>query len=262
MKTIVITGSSSGIGKATAQLFLEKGWQVIGLSRRSGNINHGSYKEYSVDITDYQKLDEILEEIFKERIDCLFNNAGYGYFSPLENSNFEEIRKQFETNVFAHIYLIKKFLNVMRKQGGGCIVNTTSMMGRISLPYFTFYSSTKWAMEGFLENLRYELNGTNVKLIAIEPGTIHTHFFRDEIIESNFGDGYYKKSFESIMKYIYQEGNTGASPELVARRVWKAVNSRGNRFRYLVDTMSYLLVFNRKILPLNVFQYFVAKIVK
>jgi short-subunit dehydrogenase len=264
MKTIIITGSSSGIGNATVNLFLEKGWKVVGVSRSKSKIINSNYSEFNIDITDYQKLDVVMERIILEnsKIDCLFNNAGYGYFAPVENSDFTEIKKQFETNFFAQVFIIKKFLSIFRKQGGGTIVTTTSMLGRISLPFFTFYSASKWALEGFLENLRYELFGTNISLKVIEPGTIKTNFFSDEIKTENFGDGYYKDKFQAVMTNINNKGENGADPKIVAEKVWKAVNLKNNKFRYLVDFTSYFLVFNRKSLPLNVYQFIIRNVVK
>jgi len=150
----------------------------------------------------------------------------------------------------------------MRLQGGGKIIVTTSMMGRISMPFLSFYSSSKWALEGLLENMRYELKGTNVKLAALAPGIIRTRFFKDETKSKDFGDNFYKSKFEGALNNINNGSEKGASPEMVAQKVWKIANSDGNKFRYIVDFMAYFLIYHRLLTPLNFNQYIISKIVK
>jgi short-subunit dehydrogenase len=263
MKTILITGSSSGIGKATALFFLQKQWFVIGLNKGSSHIQHKNYEEYQVDITDYAKVEEVLEKILSQRkVDCLFNNAGYGYFSPVELASMEEVKKVFETNFFAQIFMTQKFVKYFREKGGGTIVTTSSLSGRISTPYFTFYSSTKWALEGFLENLRYELVGTNIKLRVIEPTVIKTNFFSSEKIEEVSASSFYYRDFIKSVKGLRARGNKGIPQEVVAMKVWRAVNSKGNRFRYLVGLQAELANLLRHIMPLNLYQYIIREFLR
>lgn len=263
MQTILITGSSSGIGKSTAELFLKNNWKVIGLSKDSSGIIDNNFQEFICDTTDYPKLEQIINSIVSNnKISVVFSNAGYGYLAPVENASLDEVRKQFEVNFFSYVFIVQKFLPEFRKIGGGTIIITSSMMGKISLPFFNFYSASKWALEGLFENIRYELKNTNIKVKLIEPGTIKTDFVKNEVRPTNFGDSYYKQYFQNVMSNIDAKLMNGVSPELVAKKVWKAANSSNSKFRYPVDFISYFLIFNKWALPLNIYQSIIKKVIR
>src|ERR671910_327762 len=187
-KVAVITGSSSGIGYETS-LLLARNQIKTYATMRNMDKSHGLIKIASeenlslevaqLDVNDDLSVNTAIDKIVREngRIDILVNNAGYDLFGPLEESSLEEIKQQFETNVFGVIRATKAVIPTMRNQGSGTIVNISSVGGTVGLfPFTTAYHASKFAIEGFTESLRQELADFNISIVLIEPGNISSNF--------------------------------------------------------------------------------------
>ena len=183
----VVTGTSTGIGFETSLLLARNGFYTYATMRdtlKSDKIEKIANKEnlplevLSMDVDNDDSVRNAIEKIIdeKQKIDILVNNAGYGLFGALEDISIEEIKKQFETNLFGAIRTIKEVLPTMREQKNGIIVNVTSIAGLVGIPAECIYVSTKFALEGLSESISYELQSYRIKVILIEPGVINTNF--------------------------------------------------------------------------------------
>lgn len=238
-KTVLITGASSGIGRATALKFAENGWAVAAtmrspeksdLASQSGNI-----KLFKLDVTDQSSVDAAVRNVLAQcgTIDVLVNNAGYGLMGPFEAQTDAQIRRQFETNVFGVMNMTRAVLPHMRGRQQGRIVNVGSAAGRMTMPLYSMYSATKWALEGFSEGLWLELRQHNIKVKIIEPGMIKTDFFeRGREIATKPGLTAYDQFTELVMPNIKAWEDAGVEPDVVARDIWRASTSIWPRLRY------------------------------
>ncbi len=181
-KTILITGASSGIGRTTAELFQEKGWNVVATMRKpEAEEELSGLKNVLVtrlDVTDDASIQAAVAEGIERfgQIDVLLNNAGYGAYGPLEATPSENIRRQFETNVIGLLETTKAVLPHFRANGAGTIVNVSSIGGKMTFPLGTLYHGTKFAVEGLSEALSFEMEPLGVKVKIVEPGFIQTDF--------------------------------------------------------------------------------------
>ena len=188
-----ITGCSTGFGRELAEQVLARGERAVLTARKPGQLQDiaAKYPEtslaLSLDVTDEQAIRQAVEDARAHfgRIDVLVNNAGYGYFSAIEEGEDEEIRRQFETNVFGLISLTRHVLPEMRQRRGGHIVNVSSVGGLMAFPATGYYHATKWAVEGFSESLAKEVGPLGVKVIIVEPGRFRTDWAGRSVIESN-----------------------------------------------------------------------------
>jgi short-subunit dehydrogenase len=170
------------------------------------------------------------------RIDVLVNNAGYGQFGCTEDVSIDDFRKQFETNFFSIVRIIQEVAPIMRNQKSGIIVNISSVAGRIGLPGSSAYISTKFALEGLSECLRYELGQFGIKTTLIEPGVIKTNFFNSMKIPESKTDPKYKELTEHILAGLKMMSELGTAPSQVADAVIKAINADEVLPRYVVGT--------------------------
>ena len=218
-KIVVITGASSGIGEATALEFAKKGASIVLVSRKKEKLLEVEKKlsKYNSEITvipcdisnksDVKEMSKLVIEKFG-RIDILVNNAGFAIYGSVKDLSIEDIESQMATNYFGMIYCIKNFLPIMLQQNSGHIVNVASVAGSFGLPGIASYCASKFAMLGFSEGLKHELNGTNVGITVVSPIMVRTNFFDHP-------------SFEKMPKY----SPTSLSPITVAKAIVKASNS-------------------------------------
>jgi NAD(P)-dependent dehydrogenase (short-subunit alcohol dehydrogenase family) len=238
-KTVLITGASSGIGRATAELFASKGWNVAATMRSPEESDLGSasdrIKLFKLDVTDQASVDAAVRDVLSQfgAIDVVVNNAGYGLMGPFEAQTDAQIRRQFECNLFGVLNVTRAVLPHMRARQQGRIVNVGSAAGRMTIPLYSMYSATKWALEGFSEGLWLELRQHNIKVKIIEPGMIKTDFFeRSREIASKPGLTAYDAFVEAVMPNIKAWEDAGAEPIVVARSIWRASTSIWPRLRY------------------------------
>lgn len=244
MKTVLITGASSGIGKIIAEYLSQRGYRVVGTSR-SKNQESGvrSFEMLQLDVTSDESVAGLMKYLSDQQltVDVLINNAGYGLAGPLENFSMEEAKAQFETNFFGVVRMVNAFLPVMRSQGGGTIINTGSMAGLIGLPFQGHYTASKFALEGYLAALRMEVLPFNINVFNINPGDFRTGFTANRRIISRI-DPVYQRKFDQLLKMYEHDENNGANPILIARNVEKLLRRKGNyNMRYVIGNFDQVI---------------------
>lgn len=254
-KTVLITGASSGFGKATAEILVSKGYTVYGTSR---NQIRDEYIHFIVmDVRDRDSVKRGVNIIIEEqgRLDVVINNAGMGIGGSLEMATSEEIELQMGTNFHGCVNVCQTVLPIMREQGGGQIINLSSIGGIMGLPYQGFYSASKFAIEGFTEALAAEVKGFNIKVSMIEPGDFATNFTaRRKNSELTAKSKAYSESFARSLSLIEKEENGGLKPTVLAKKIVKIIESRQPRLRYVVANFEQKLsVLLKRILPGNWF---------
>ena len=255
----LITGSSSGIGFETSLLLARSGFHTYATMRNLGKskeILDITKKEnlplrvLPLDVTDEESTQKAIDMVMYEqnRIDILINNAGYSLVGALEQLSMDEIKEEFETNFFGIIKLIRKALPIMRKQRSGRIINISSLAGRIGLPIASAYVSSKFALEGLSESLKYEIQDFGIYVILIEPGVIKTNFIKNlkigkQVITSEDGndnantsnaDLPYAEITKKRISAFKPRFEKGSSPKEVADTILEAVTSDKPKFRYIV----------------------------
>ena len=180
-KTVLITGCSSGIGRATAETFIEEDWTVYATARDTEDIEalaEAGCKTQELDVTEDEDVERAVERVVEEdgRIDCVVNNAGYGQFGPMEDIPVEELHAQFDVNVYGPHRLARAALPHMREQGEGTIVNISSVAGRVASPGMGAYNGSKFALEGISDAMRPEVGPHGVDVVLVEPGPVETNF--------------------------------------------------------------------------------------
>lgn len=264
-RVILITGASSGMGRVTAEYLASKGYKVYGVGRSFKGLKErieqdntsSNFEEIYMDVTDEQCISEVIDYIVKKegRIDVLFNNAGMGIAGAIEDTSIEEAKLIFETNFFGMLRVCKQVLPIMRKQKQGYIVNTSSIMGIMGLPFQGFYSATKYAIEGFSETLRYETKEFGIKVALIEPGDFATGFTANRKRVAKSSNSVYRQKFEKNMEIIEKDENGGCNPMLFAKLVEGVINNPSPKVRYLVGyKMQKLAVKLKKVLPQRTFE--------
>ncbi len=241
MQSIVITGASSGIGKATAKYFAEKGWKVAATMRTPSKETELTEIEnvsiYQLDVTDLDSINNAAEQIVSDlgTVDVLLNNAGYGLMGPFELASREQIKRQFDTNVFGLMDVTRAFLPHMRANKSGMILNVSSIGGRITFPLISLYHSTKWAVEGFSESLSYELKPHGIQVKIIEPGGVSTDFggrSMDMAQSEEITD--YNETVATFMGNMQQVSSGSSTPEYQAEGIYTAVTDGKEQLRYLI----------------------------
>lgn len=238
-QVIIITGASSGFGKATAELLAQKGHIVYGLCRRRvpavGNI-----KYCQCDVRNREQIAAVVADIVKEqgRVDVLVNNAGMGIGGALELATEEEIDLQMGTNFMGCVNLCQAVLPYMRKARKGKIINLSSIGGVMGLPYQGFYSASKFAIEGFSEALSAEVKGFGITVSMVEPGDFATGFTGSrKNSQATLDDPDYGPIFRRSLAIIEKEENGGLKPEILARRIVKMVEQKNPPLRKVVANL-------------------------
>ena len=262
---VLITGSSSGIGAACARLFAERGLKVYGASR-SAQVACENFVPVVMDVTDDDSVLAVVENILdvEGRIDIAINNAGMAYAGAVEDMSIEEVKYQFDVNVFGCFRVCKAVLPSMREQGAGVLLTIGSVGGLIGLPFQAFYSASKFALEGMMEGLSLEVRNKGISVILIEPGDIRTNITQNRVISEEALDGSaYDKGFGAYMDKIKRMETEAREPEVVARFIYSVLKKKSPRLRYRVGTFSENLgVFLRTILPSRLFERIMASTYK
>lgn len=242
MPMIVITGASSGIGKATAKYFAEQGWKVAATMRTPERETELTQLDnitlYQLDVTDEASVDNATTQILNDfgTVDVVLNNAGYALAGPFEASTPEEIERQFDVNVFGLMNVTRAFLPQFRAQGTGLFLNVSSMGGRITFPLMSLYHSTKWAVEGFSESLSYELTEQGIQVKIIEPGGVDTDFSGRSMVFASRDDlNVYDATVNKMVEARKNAGSTGRSTaQQLAEAIYEAATDGKNQLRYLI----------------------------
>lgn len=266
-QVIIVTGASAGIGEAAARLLAREGARVVLAARRKERLEaiaseiekHGGRAlAITTDITSDQDRRQLVEETLKAfgQIDALVNNAGYGQRGPIELVPVENIRRNFETNLFSLIALSQLVIPLMRERGRGRIVNIGSVAGRIARPMSSVYDATKHALEAISDGMRAELAPFGIKVILIEPGYIVTEFLQvanevsRPVIENA---GPYAEFFSGFGRTYERMKRIAGQPEDVARVIAHALSVPDPRPRYAVPRHAKLLIALKRFLPERLF---------
>ena len=249
-KIAVVTGSSSGIGFETSLLLSRNGVYTYATMRnlnKSQQINDVAEKEnlplkvLQLDVTDDKSVKDAIRQVKDEssRIDVLINNAGYDVMGAVEDISIEEFKSQFETNLFGVIRVTKEVLPIMRNQRAGNIINISSVGGKIGIPLNSAYISSKFALEGLSESMRYELEQFGIDVILIEPGVVKSNFFENADVANNNTNNTIS-AYSQLTQNLYEgfepllKSNSSSLPSDVAKIIYKAIESNNREVRYLV----------------------------
>ncbi len=261
-KAVLITGCSTGIGRAAAEHLAARGWNVYATARKPETIADlaaKGCKTLALDVCDDASMRAAVAGIERSEgaVGVLINNAGYGQLGTFEEIPMAEVRRQFETNVFGLVAMTKLVLPGMRRQGWGKIVNLSSMGGRMTLPGSGYYHATKYAVEALSDALRFEVRGFGIDVSVIEPGAIKTSF--GETATSSFAEPADASSpytaFNASVAQRVREAYEGpmavmaAGPEAVARAIEKAIAAPRPKTRYVVTLAAHILLGLRRWLP-------------
>jgi short-subunit dehydrogenase len=258
VRVALVTGASSGIGEETARLLKREGFEVYAVARRvdrmAGLAAEGVHT-FAMDVTDDASMTSGVERVVGEqgRIDVLVNNAGYGSYGAVEDVPIDEARRQFEVNVFGLARLTQLVTPYMREQGGGRVVNVSSVGGKFYEPLGAWYHATKFAVEGFSDSLRLELKPFGIDVVIIEPGPIITEWntiARDSLVETSRGGAYEERA--ARVRNTMERGDTGfagTKPDVVARKIVKAATTAHPKPRYPVGRGAGSVVLARRLLP-------------
>lgn len=263
INTIFITGTSSGLGKATVEYFAQQGWNVIATVKStyiySDIFNHfPNVTVYELDVTNFEQVNSVVKTVIKEfgKIDVVVNNAGYCLMGPTETSTMTQIKEQYETNVFGVFAVTKAFIKHFRENRNGMFINIASSSAQFNYPYIGAYGSSKWAVRGLTECLGIELAPFNIEVKAIYPGTHATKIFT----KLDDGTGEIKKVFAEYKPFYSNFFSAQAalsevtSPTNIAVEIWKAVNNRKGKLHIVSGGDAKLFAFMKKILSQRAFQ--------
>ncbi len=273
-KSILITGCSSGIGLCAAETLHKRGYRVFATARKAGDVDRLKtlgFESLQLDVNDSNSIKSALEEVLTRTggtLDALFNNAGFVQAGAVEDLSREEIRSQFETNVFGPIELIKWVAPVMRKQGYGRIIQNSSMLGEVTIPFVGAYNASKFALDGFTHTLRQELRRTPIQVSIIAPGPILSklrenakqHFNRDQIPANSV----YKKAYERIEER-YSENTSSKDlsislpPDAVIKQLIHALESKRPKTHYYTGASAKIFSILRRLLPERMVDWIILK---
>lgn len=260
-KVVLVTGGSSGIGLATCKLLQSRGCKVYGTSRKvslNGELTEG-IAMLRLDLNQLPSIRAAVEFILEKegRLDVLVNNAGVGIAGALEDTSAEEIEDAFRTNVFGVLECCRAVIPQMRKQGGGWIINISSIAGEFGLPFRGVYCATKSALDLFSETLRMELAPAKIRVSYLQPGDIATGINSSRIVAQGSGDKnspHYER-FHKTYREISQEVDAGKDPGTVAAIVWEIINTDNPKMRYPVASfLQRLSLTLNRVLPKHIFQ--------
>lgn len=267
-KVIVVTGASSGIGKSTALKLIKEGHIVYGVARRVEKmqdiVSQGG-NALTMDVANHEQVHSQIQKIIEDegRIDVLVNNAGYAVYGPVEETNYEQAKRQFDVNLFGLAEVTKAVLPIMREQSSGTIINISSVGGKIYTPLGSWYHATKHALEGWSDCLRLEVKQFGIDVVIVEPGAIKTEF--DEVMEHQFGEltGPYaslKKTMGKVTSNAYKPENC-SEPIVIANTISKIIHTKKPKTRYASGKMAKQTLMGRKWLSDKGFDKMISRMI-
>ena len=256
-KVVLITGGSSGIGKSIGEFLLSKGYVVYGTSRNPERYESSRFKLIALDVADVISIQKAVKTVIEasEKIDILINNAGAGITGPIEETPDIEIKRNFETNFFGPINVIKSVLPQMRQQNSGLIINITSIAGFMGLPYRGVYCASKGALGLITEALRMEVKDFNIQVTNLAPGDVATNIAAGRYhVPATKGSSYDPK-YGSILKAIDDDVDKGNDPRLIAKAVYKIINTSNPKIHYRAGAfMQKFSVILKRVLPGKIYE--------
>jgi NAD(P)-dependent dehydrogenase (short-subunit alcohol dehydrogenase family) len=263
-RVVLITGASSGIGKACAEHLHQRGYRVYGTSRNpSPGTASAGYEVFKMDVDVDSSVARGIEWVLERegRLDVLVNNAGFGIAGSVEDTSMEEAKAQFETNFFGVLRVCRAALPIMREQRAGYIVTISSLAGRVGMPFQGLYSASKYALEGLSEALRLEVRPFGIHMVLIEPGDFSTGFTaRRQRTAASLENPAYRARYETTLNIVEVDENRGAHPLKVARLLERVIQDPAPRLRYTTGPLfQRAAVLLRKVVPDRLFEWGFAK---
>ena len=264
-KTILITGCSSGIGYCVASGLQRRGYRVFATARRPESVERltaEGFESLQLDLDDSQSIKQAVDEILRRtggELYAVFNNGAFGLPGAVEDLSRDAIRAQFETNFFGWLELTNLLLPVMRKQGYGRIINNSSVLGFVAMPFRGAYISSKFAIEGLSDTQRLELKGTSIHVSLVEPGPILTRFRTNALLAMqkyiDMENSEHRELYQAVLTRLNTEGPAAPftlPPEAVLKKVIRALESRNPKARYYVTFPTYLFGYLKRVLPTKI----------
>lgn len=256
-KIIFITGASSGIGRAMAEFLHQKGYKVYGTSRNPQQYPESKVKLVALEVTDVGSIRKAVEQVIEieGKIDVLINNAGAGITGALEEIPSEEIKRNFGTNLFGPIEVIKAVLPQMRKQKSGLIINITSIAGYMGLPYRSVYSASKGALELITEALRMEVKQFGIEVTNIAPGDFATNIAQGRYHTPVIQGSDYEKSYGKNLELMNAHVDSGSDPIQMAEAVYRVINTSKPKIHYKVGAfLQKFSIVLKRVLPDKIYE--------
>jgi len=256
-KVVLITGGSSGIGKSVGEFLQTKGFVVYGTSRNPQNYPESKFPIVALDVTKPKTIFTCISEVLKQenRIDVLINNAGAGITGPIEEIPDSEIKRNFDTNFFGPVNVIKAVLPVMRTQNLGLIINITSIAGYMGLPYRGVYSASKGALELITEALRMEVKGFNIEMTNVAPGDFATNIAAGRYHAPVLENSPYKETYGNTLKMMDEHVDDGSDPQQMAEAIYKIIETKKPKVHYKVGAfMQKFSIILKRVLPDKVYE--------
>lgn len=272
-RSVLVTGCSSGIGLATARMLRDRGWQVLPTARKAADLDMlraDGFAPLTLDLADADSVNRASAEALERlggQLGGLVNNAGFGQAGAVEDLTRELLRYQFEANLIGMQDFANRFIPLFRKQGWGRIVNISSVLGRITIPFNGAYSATKYAMESLSDALRIELTGSGIGVSIVEPGPIVSAFRRNaaaraqEVLEGaeTRHRAFYEHEIKRRLHQIKKPDTFTKPPEAVAEKIVHALESHRPRRRYCVTIPAYLGAFMARFMPAAVLDWAMSR---
>ena len=235
-KIIIVTGASSGIGRAISLYLTSKGFKVYGTCRNPKKYNFSEYELLKCNINSSKEIEDTVNYIVdkEKNIDVLINNAGIGITGPLEETSNNDIKSAFETNLYGPINMIKKCIPTMRKNNKGLIINITSVLGYFGIPYRGIYCATKSSMEIVGEVFSMELKKFNINVVNVAPGDFKTNIVSRRINSKPDSFSYYNEEYSKSLKSANKNVENAWSPEIVSKLIYNIINSKNPKIHYKV----------------------------
>jgi NAD(P)-dependent dehydrogenase (short-subunit alcohol dehydrogenase family) len=256
-KVVLITGGSSGIGKAIGEFLFHKGFTVYGTSRHPEKVANSIFPLIALDVRNVESIRHAVQKIISvsKRIDVVINNAGVGITGPIEETPTDEMRNNFETNFFGPIEVIKAVLPQMREQKAGLIINITSIAGYMGLPYRGIYSASKGALEIVSEAISIEVKPFGVNVVNIAPGEFATEIASRRYHAPILEDSVYKAPYESTLGMMNSHMNSGDSPNELAAVVYQIIKEKNPKLHYKEGAfMQKFSIVLKRILPDRIYE--------
>ncbi|MBX3568697.1 MAG: oxidoreductase [Rhizobiaceae bacterium] len=259
-RVALVTGASSGIGRATAKALQKAGFRVFGTSRRAAAKNSDGITMLTCDVTDDASVAAMVEAVLAEtgRVDLVVNNAGIGLIGAAEESSVAQAQRLFDVNVFGVARVVNAVLPIMRSQMSGRIINMSSILGLIPSPFNAFYSATKHAVEGYSESLDHEVRPYGIRVVLVEPGVTRTAF-EENLTRADMPLPTYAAERTRMERLMRQWVETGDAPQVVADTVAKAATDAAPKLRYAAGKQSRQVGALRRFVPASAFDKSVRK---
>ncbi len=271
-ESVLITGCSSGIGHCVAAGLRQRGYRVFATARRLESVEKlidEGFESLQLDLADSQSVQQAFKQVMQQtdgQLYALFNNGAFGLPGAVEDLSRENLKYQFETNVFGWLELTNLVIPVMRKQGYGRIIQNSSILGFVAMPFRGAYNASKYAIEGLSDTLRLELKGTGIYVSLIEPGPITSKFRANAVkaLEQNIDieNSIHREKYIGVLERLNKQGPAAPftlPPEAVLKRVLHALDSRRPKPRYYVTFPTYLFGYLKRLLSFRQMDFLLAR---